>query len=66
MHDHKFPWDNIMHFGMGRLHLPPTEFWRSTLREIAAAAGTSPPPLLRQSLNHLMTIFPDTNNEPHI
>ncbi len=49
-----------MHLGLGRLHLSPTEFWRSTLREIARGLGPAPPqPLLRQNLISLMDEFPD-------
>jgi uncharacterized phage protein (TIGR02216 family) len=49
-----------MRAGMGQLGLSPTEFWRSTPREIAAAVGPAPPqPLLRQNLLSLMELFPD-------
>lgn len=55
----KFPWADIMHLGLGVLHLAPKEFWCSTLREIFAATGAPSPPLLRQNLDQLMQEFPD-------
>ncbi len=55
----KFPWDALMHFGLGTLHLSPYEFWRSTLREMTAAGGLLRRPLLRQNLLDLMSQFPD-------
>jgi len=55
-----FPWARFMRTGMGQLGLSPTEFWRSTPREITAAVGPAPPqPLLRQNLLSLMELFPD-------
>ncbi len=49
-----------MQFGLGTLRLSPTEFWRSTPRELAGAFGPAPPqPLLRQKLFSLMEDFPD-------
>jgi uncharacterized phage protein (TIGR02216 family) len=55
----EFPWDELMHFGIGTLHLAPHEFWRSTLRELTAARGLLRLPLLRQNLIDLMLKFPD-------
>ncbi len=54
-----FPWARLMQLGLGRLKLSPSEFWRSTPREIAAAFGTSSQPMLRQKLNEMMERFPD-------
>ncbi len=56
---HTFPWARMMHIGIGRLHLAPAEFWRSTPRELAAAMGAPPQPMLRQNLLTLMDLFPD-------
>jgi uncharacterized phage protein (TIGR02216 family) len=56
----KFPWGELMQFGLGTLRLTPTEFWRSTLRELRAAVSSSfQPPLLRQNLDDLMKDYPD-------
>ena len=54
-----FPWARLMQLGLGTLRLSPSEFWRSTPREIAAAFGASPQPMLRQKLNEMMERFPD-------
>lgn len=58
-----FPWAELMHKGLGILHLSPSEFWRSTPREIAAAFWSLSQPAnadgLRQSLEDLMQRFPD-------
>jgi uncharacterized phage protein (TIGR02216 family) len=48
-----------MQLGLGTLRLSPSEFWRSTPREIAAAFGAPSQPMLRQKLNELMKRFPD-------
>lgn len=56
----RFPWGRLMQLGLGHMRLAPSEFWRSTPREIAAATGPAPPqPLLRQNLVSLMELFPD-------
>jgi uncharacterized phage protein (TIGR02216 family) len=53
----------MMHKGLGLLQLSPTEFWRSTPREIAGAFGSPPKPInadeLRQNLNAMIERFPD-------
>jgi uncharacterized phage protein (TIGR02216 family) len=45
------------------LHLSPSEFWRSTPREIAGAFSAPSQPanasVLRQSLDEMMKGFPD-------
>ncbi len=60
----KFPWHELMYKGLGLLRLSPTEFWRSTPREIARAFGAPSQPLnatvLRQSLDEMMQGYPDT------
>jgi uncharacterized phage protein (TIGR02216 family) len=54
-----------MQLGIGRLHLSPDQFWRSTLRELVIAAGLTShgaflgSPLLRQNLEDMMRSFPD-------
>jgi uncharacterized phage protein (TIGR02216 family) len=50
-----------MQLGIGRLHLSPDQFWRSTLRELVVAAGlpSHVRPLLRQTLDEMMRNFPD-------
>ena len=55
----KFPWARLMHLGLGVLRLSPKEFWAATPREIAAAFGGAPPPLLRTSFEELMKRYPD-------
>jgi uncharacterized phage protein (TIGR02216 family) len=59
----KFPWGQMMQLGLGLLRLSPTEFWRSTPREIAAALGSPPKPTderaLRQNLDAMMREYPD-------
>jgi uncharacterized phage protein (TIGR02216 family) len=58
-----FPWGEMMHMGLGLLRLSPTEFWRSTPRELAAAFGSPPKPTdgkaLRQNLDAMMKEYPD-------
>jgi uncharacterized phage protein (TIGR02216 family) len=54
-----FPWARLMQLGLGTLRLSPSEFWRSTPREIAAAFGAPSQPMLRQKLNEMMERFPD-------
>jgi uncharacterized phage protein (TIGR02216 family) len=54
-----FPWGRLMQLGLGQLRLAPSEFWRSTPREITAAFGAPPQPMLRQNLDELMERFPD-------
>ncbi|MEW6257114.1 MAG: rcc01693 family protein [Pseudomonadota bacterium] len=34
-----FPWDGVLHAGLGLLRLPPDAFWRMTPRELSAALG---------------------------
>lgn len=49
-----------MHLGLGVLRLDSGDFWRTTPRELAAAFEPAlPPGLTRQSLEALMTRFPD-------
>ena len=54
-----FPWARLMQLGLGVLKLSPSEFWCSTPREIAAAFGAPPQPMLRQNLDEMMERFPD-------
>lgn len=49
-----------MHLGLGVLRLAPADFWRTTPRELAAAFEPAlTPGLTRQTLDALMTRFPD-------
>ncbi len=57
-----------MAIGLGRLRLPPQQFWAMTLRELTAALhglGISvlPVPLARRELDDLRARYPDTLNE---
>lgn len=54
-----FPWARIMHLGLGLLQLPPEQFWRATLRELAAALPPPQQSFDRSALDRLMTEFPD-------
>lgn len=59
----RFPWEEAMTLGLGRLRLAPEIFWRLTLPELAAAARAVAPggqaPMARGELEGLMTRFPD-------
>ncbi len=59
----EFPWVDLMQKGLGTLRLSPTEFWRSTPREIAGAFGSPPKPInakaLRQKLDAMLERWPD-------
>ena len=57
-----FPWDAVMHAGLGLLRLAPADFWAMTPREFAAAcgpafAGRSAP--TRGVLHAMMARYPD-------
>lgn len=58
-----FPWREAMAFGLGRLALPPAQFWAMTPRELALAAegvaGRRALPLGRAALDTLMQRYPD-------
>lgn len=57
-----FPWAAILGFGLGRLRLPPTQFWALSLPELAALAGqagAAPAVTGRAQLKALMQRFPD-------
>jgi uncharacterized phage protein (TIGR02216 family) len=62
----RFPWPQLMRFGLHDLKLAPTEFWRSTLRELGSAAGPASPSAsvseLRQNLTTMMEQHPDEPN----
>lgn len=60
----RFPWDEAMTLGLGRLRLAPEIFWRLTLPELAAAARAldgqdAQAPMARGELEGLMRRFPD-------
>lgn len=62
----RFPWARMMQMGLGQLRLSPTEFWRSSPREIAGAFGVSPhPEMLRQKLEAMMIEHPDVKENRH-
>lgn len=56
----RFPWAAYMALGLGRMGLPPREFWMATPREIIAAfavpARDTPS---RGRLDELMQRYPD-------
>lgn len=57
-----------MAIGLGRLRLPPQQFWAMTLSELTAALHglgitALPMPLVRQDLDALRARFPDTASE---
>jgi uncharacterized phage protein (TIGR02216 family) len=54
-----FPWARIMQLGLGTLRLAPEQFWRATLREIAAALPKREAALDRAILDRLMSEHPD-------
>ncbi|MDE2363131.1 MAG: phage tail assembly chaperone [Hyphomicrobiales bacterium] len=55
-----------MRFGLGVLRLPPHEFWKTTPRELHAAAegvfGPAAPSPTRAALDALMRAFPDARH----
>lgn len=57
-----FPWDALMHFGLGQLRLASRDFWRLSLPEIRALTGHicggSQAPS-RMILTRLMRDYPD-------
>ena len=55
----RFPWERLMHLGLGVLRLSPKEFWAATPREIAAAFVAPAPPPPRVSFEELMKRYPD-------
>ncbi len=55
----KFPWERLMHLGLGVLRLSPKEFWAATPREIAAAFGGPAPQSPRVNIEELMKRYPD-------
>ncbi|MFO0992408.1 MAG: rcc01693 family protein [Hyphomicrobiales bacterium] len=59
----RFPWRRVMETGLGGLGLSPSEFWRSTPRELAMAIagrfGAPIAPMHRGDLERLMERFPD-------
>jgi uncharacterized phage protein (TIGR02216 family) len=63
-----FPWSEVMAFGLGVLRLPPAEFWRMSIPELAAAIegvhGRAPATgrPARGDFAALMLRFPDTTN----
>jgi uncharacterized phage protein (TIGR02216 family) len=58
-----FPWALIMRAGLGQLRLPPEQFWRMTLKELAAALAR-PPRADGKMLRELMNRYPDAQSPP--
>jgi uncharacterized phage protein (TIGR02216 family) len=62
-----FPWAALMRAGMGRLRIPPDQFWRMTPKELAAAldgaAGRAGPSqtMGRAAFEALMARYPDSS-----
>ena len=54
-----FPWARMMELGLGVLRLPPSEFWRATPREIAAAFGSGRSSMARGEFEAMMARYPD-------
>lgn len=54
-----FPWRRLMMLGLRDLRMAPSEFWRSTLRELVPVTGSSPTQGLRQNLSEMMARWPD-------
>lgn len=57
-----FPWEAVLHVGLGLLRLEPAAFWRLTPREFAAlCGGLKPRPAApsRGDLKALMAHYPD-------
>lgn len=56
----RFPWDEMMALGLGRLRLAPRDFWAATPREIAAAFPLRRRAVLpRGAFEQLLKQFPD-------
>jgi uncharacterized phage protein (TIGR02216 family) len=53
-----FPWPQIMRAGLGMLRIPPEQFWRMTLKELAAALGPQHRTDVK-ALRELMNRYPD-------
>lgn len=54
-------WPALMRLGVGRLRLPPAEFWRLTPIEFLLLIGrqSSAAPTTRETLDQLVRTFPD-------
>lgn len=62
-----FPWDEVLHVALCLLRWRPSDLWRATPREIAAALDASARnPTSRSDLLALMRAFPDREDtDPH-
>jgi uncharacterized phage protein (TIGR02216 family) len=56
-----FPWDAVLHLGLGQLRLTPCIFWSLSLRELMATGGALRPRdgIDRTALSALMARWPD-------
>lgn len=63
------PWAQMMAFGFGKLKLSPAQFWSMSLPEMASAmrwyAGDAAAPMTQETLQSLLTQFPDTEDLAH-
>lgn len=61
------PWQELMAFGFGKLHLSPVVFWSMTLPEMAAAlrwySGQADTRPTHNDLSALMARFPDQSTD---
>lgn len=59
----KLPWSQIMAIGFGHLKLPPSEFWKMTLRELEAAVAdqfsNAVSPINKNTFLELAEAYPD-------
>lgn len=57
------PWDSVIAFGLGRMRLPPDQFWALSLREFRALLPTGAAelsaPFARVTLEDLVKRYPD-------
>jgi len=56
------PFDDWLRFGTLRLALPPSEFWRLSLREWLVLTRPVHAPLSRSNLEKLLTEWPDNKS----
>lgn len=56
-----FPWDAVLHFGLGLLRLTPCAFWSLSLRELMVMGGAARPrdSIDRAALSAMMSRWPD-------
>lgn len=58
------PFDDWLRFAVLRLALPPSDFWRLSLKEwLVLTQSASAPPLRRDGLLALLKSHPDKNHD---